>query len=307
MEPFCGSHKVLCFKAVHSSTILNTRIAWLLRGCQFQIRQYTQLQTLASFRSLVALYKAPPAAGNTPTKAEVSRRLQPYTDHLVYSAVIALPWLAPELQHLESDPEGLVTFSDAVEQYLALRPNSSSQDALNPFTLAASAEDALSLGGSGSTSFLPEVRVALLANSCMACLTVAVQTLPAKDSLQRLHASICPPCCQAARLTVFLQLWACIKELKDNQWKLISVASYSDSFEAQLAACKPLELVQLTVPLQPPGIAADLPLPQVGWKDLLCFIMPKAFPLCTSCWCCSCTACQGLIDRLAQPNQARAQ
>ena len=65
-------------------------------------------------------------------------------------------------------------------------------------------------------------------------------------------------------LAMFMQLWAYIKELKDNQWKMISVASYSDSFEAQLAACKPLELPQLTVPLQPPGIAADLPLPQVG-------------------------------------------
>lgn len=84
--------------------------------------------------------------------------------------MIALPWLAPELQHLESDPEGLVTFSDTVEQYLALRPNSSSQDALNPFTLAATTEDALSLGGSGSTSFLPEVGVTLLATGCVGCL-----------------------------------------------------------------------------------------------------------------------------------------
>ncbi|KAL3143241.1 hypothetical protein ABBQ38_002092 [Trebouxia sp. C0009 RCD-2024] len=149
------------------------------------------------------------------TKAEAGRRLQPYTDFLVYSAVIALPWLAPELQHLESDPEGFITFSDSVQQYLEIRPNSSSQDALNPFTLAGTAEDSLALGGSGGTSFLP-------------------------------------------------QLWAHIKELKDNQWKLISVASYSDSFEAQLAACKPLDLPQLTVPLQPPGIAAALPLPQAA-------------------------------------------
>ena len=89
---------------------------------------------------------------------------------------------------------------------------------------------------------------------------------------------------------MFLQLWACIKELKDNQWKLISVASYSDSFEAQLAACKPLELPQLIVPLQPPGIAADVPLPQVGWKDQLCLFMPKAALVRTSCWCCCCTA-----------------
>ena len=67
-----------------------------------------------------------------------------------------------------------------------------------------------------------------------------------------------------ALLEMLLQLWVNVKELKENQWKLTSVASYSDSFEAQLAACKPLDLPQLTVPLQPPGIAADLPLPQVG-------------------------------------------
>ena len=148
------------------------------------------------------------------SKAEAGRRLQPYTDHLVYTAVIALPWLAPELQHLESDPEGLTVLASQVEQYLTIRPASASQDALNPFALAAMAEDSLSLGGSGSTSFLP-------------------------------------------------QLWAQVLELKDNAWKLISVASYANSFEAQLAACKPLDLPQLTVPLQPPGIASDLPLPQV--------------------------------------------
>lgn len=92
------------------------------------------------------------------TKAEIGSQLQPYTDHLVYSAVIAVPWLAPELQHLESDPEGLVTFSSTVEQYLAARPNSFSQAALNPFTHAAMAVDESTLGGSGSTSFLPQVK-----------------------------------------------------------------------------------------------------------------------------------------------------
>ena len=108
-------------------------------------------------------------------------------------------------------------------------------------------------------------------------LTVSTHSLSVKDSLLGLHTSgscliLSSPRCQAAELTVFVQLWACIKELKDNQWKLISVASYSDSFEAQLAACKPLELQPLTVPLQPPGIAADLPLPQVGKERMLCCI-----------------------------------
>lgn len=89
-------------------------------------------------------------------KTEASRRLQPYTDYLVYSAVIALPWLAPELQHLESDPEGLTTFSSSVEQYLGIRPRAA-QDALNPFPVANGDDNVASLGDGGGASFLPQV------------------------------------------------------------------------------------------------------------------------------------------------------
>lgn len=64
-------------------------------------------------------------------------------------------------------------------------------------------------------------------------------------------------------ILLLLQLWQQIQELKANEWKLISVPSYSQFFEAQLAACKPLELPQLSVPLHPPGIATQLPLAEV--------------------------------------------
>lgn len=64
-------------------------------------------------------------------------------------------------------------------------------------------------------------------------------------------------------ILLLLQLWQQIQELKANEWKLISVPSYSQFFEAQLAACKPLELPQLVVPLHPPGIATQLPLAEV--------------------------------------------
>lgn len=92
----------------------------------------------------------------TGDKTEAGRRLQPYTDYLVYSAVIALPWLAPELQHLESDPEGLTTFSSSVEQYLSVRP-CSSQEALNPFSVGSEQEGAAPLGDGGGAAFLPQV------------------------------------------------------------------------------------------------------------------------------------------------------
>ncbi|KAA6419508.1 MAG: hypothetical protein FRX49_10606, partial [Trebouxia sp. A1-2] len=155
-------------------------------------------------------------------KAEASRRLQPYTDYLVYSAVIALPWLAPELQHLESDPEGLTTFSSSVEQYLSIRPRAA-QDALNPFPAANEDETVASLGHGGGASFLP-------------------------------------------------QLWQYTLELKENQWSLLGVPSYSQFFEAQLAACKPLELPELIVPLHPPGVAPSLAFPEAAAAVL------KAYP-----------------------------
>ena len=65
-------------------------------------------------------------------------------------------------------------------------------------------------------------------------------------------------CCLAC-----LQLWQAITHLKANQWQLSSIPSYAQHFEAQLAAGQPLDLPDIAVPLQPPGIAADLPFPQV--------------------------------------------
>lgn len=78
-------------------------------------------------------------------------------------------------------------------------------------------------------------------------------------------------------LIVLMQLWASIIELKDNQWKLTSVASYSDSFEAQLAACKPLELPQLTILLHPPGIALDSTPAEVSPTSLLAIVFMPIF------------------------------
>lgn len=68
--------------------------------------------------------------------------------------------MAPELQHLGSDPEGLVTLAASIEQYLGLRQQDT-QQALNAFP-AAKAEDATtaSLSGSGVVEFLPEVSTA---------------------------------------------------------------------------------------------------------------------------------------------------
>lgn len=64
-------------------------------------------------------------------------------------------------------------------------------------------------------------------------------------------------------MLLLLQLWQYTLELKENHWNLLGVPSYSQFFEAQLAACKPLELPELTVPLHPPGVAPSLPLSEV--------------------------------------------
>ena len=70
---------------------------------------------------------------------------------------MALPWLAPELQHLESPPEGLTTLESSVEQYLSLRQQPS-QQALNPFPVLGQQDGAVaSPTGLGVSAFLPEV------------------------------------------------------------------------------------------------------------------------------------------------------
>lgn len=107
----------------------------------------------------------------------------------MYSAVIALPWLAPELQHLESDPEGLTVFTNSVEQYFSARPRSS-QDAANPFYVTDGDQAAVSLGDGGGASFLPQVCDA--GNGTFAWLTARVST--AVLSMHVFHAFNLPKC-----------------------------------------------------------------------------------------------------------------
>lgn len=102
-------------------------------------------------------------------QAEAGQRLQPYADHLVYSAAVALPWMAPELQQLGSDPEGLLTLASSIEQYIGLR-QSHTQQALNAFPAATSDDEAAaSLTSRGVAEFLPEVG---------GCVHVGCDTLP---------------------------------------------------------------------------------------------------------------------------------
>ena len=65
--------------------------------------------------------------------------------------------MAPELQQLESDPEGLTAVENSIEQYLSLRQQNT-QQALNAFPVVSSEENApASLTGHGVAEFLPEV------------------------------------------------------------------------------------------------------------------------------------------------------
>lgn len=67
----------------------------------------------------------------TATNADVSgRSWQPYSDHLVLSALLAVPWAAGELfESAASDMEG---FMEAVQRYIEARPRQS-DDELRPF------------------------------------------------------------------------------------------------------------------------------------------------------------------------------
>ena len=84
----------------------------------------------STFRSFFPLPSGP--AGDD------GRSWQPYADHLVYMALMALPWGGPELA--ESVPAELAALLQAVEAYMAKRPRSS-QPSLRPFAAAIKEED----------------------------------------------------------------------------------------------------------------------------------------------------------------------
>lgn len=66
------------------------------------------------------------------------RSWQPYADHLVYIALLALPWGGPELA--ESVPEQLSGLLGAVDAYMAKRPRAT-QPSLRPFAAAIKEDD----------------------------------------------------------------------------------------------------------------------------------------------------------------------
>lgn len=77
----------------------------------------------------------PAAAGPA---GDDGRSWQPYADHLVYMALMALPWGGPELA--DSVPEQLGGLLDAAEAYLGRRPRAS-QPSLRPFAAAIKEDD----------------------------------------------------------------------------------------------------------------------------------------------------------------------
>lgn len=103
------------------------------------------------------------AAGDT----SQSRLWQPYSDYLVYSVLIALPWMATELA--EGTHEGLQALLASVAAYMQLRPRQQ-QTEMSPFpgaergavdgvqdvTPLAAHPEALS-SDSGGASFLGQV------------------------------------------------------------------------------------------------------------------------------------------------------
>ena len=80
------------------------------------------------------------------------RRLwQPYADHLVYCALMALPWGGADLA--EGAPAEMQRLLDEAEKYMDLRPQQLT-GALRPFF---EGEDQASTSDSGAASFLGQV------------------------------------------------------------------------------------------------------------------------------------------------------
>lgn len=84
-----------------------------------------------------AVAASPGCAG---PEADDGRAWQPYTDFLVYSALLALPWGGAELA--ESVPDELGALLSAVDAYMARRPRAA-QPSLRPFAAAIKDDDAV--------------------------------------------------------------------------------------------------------------------------------------------------------------------
>jgi len=79
-----------------------------------------------------SLVRSPPPAAAAPA-GDDGRSWQPYADHLVYTALMALPWGGPELA--ESVPDAVADLLAAAAAYLGKRPRST-QPSLRPFSAA---------------------------------------------------------------------------------------------------------------------------------------------------------------------------
>ncbi|EIE25257.1 ARM repeat-containing protein [Coccomyxa subellipsoidea C-169] len=106
---------------------------------------------LAALLSVVDAASAIASAGGG---GDSGRLWQPYTDYLVYAALMALPWGGAELA--ESAPSDLERLFGGVEAYMAARPRAS-QPALRPFLRPKDADDIPAQSDSGGASFLGQV------------------------------------------------------------------------------------------------------------------------------------------------------
>ena len=81
---------------------------------------------------------APPPLPAAAPAGDDGRSWQPYADHLVYTALMALPWGGPELA--ESVPEAVADLLAAAEAYMGKRPRST-QPSLRPYSAAVREDD----------------------------------------------------------------------------------------------------------------------------------------------------------------------
>ncbi|KAL4428043.1 hypothetical protein ABPG75_002132 [Micractinium tetrahymenae] len=108
--------------------------------------------------ALRALVDVAVAAAEASPEGDDGCSWQPYTDHLVYSALMVLPWGGAELA--ESVPAELSALLAAVDAYMACRPRST-QPSLRPFAAAIREDDAVAESDNGGASFLGEVVAAV--------------------------------------------------------------------------------------------------------------------------------------------------
>jgi len=224
------------------------------------------VQPAAAFSLLEGLVNAALRVASSPGGDDDGRTWQPYTDSLVYMALMALPFGGPELA--EALPERLTGLLDIVDAYMAKRPRST-QPALRPFAAAVKDDDILA-------EYASTPRLSRFFCCFFQKCPVEIMNFPCSSA----YFLIPPPplfsCRNDSAAASFLpEVLEAIKEIvSSGNWILQSVPRVHVAFEATLATAN--ENHALLDPVVPVSVPVEFP--EGGSNSLLAALVLDAYP-----------------------------